>query len=172
MKWPDLTNILSPIPYAVVGAVATRLYMPERVTQDLDIIISHDDTAAAHEKLTAGGFQKKGSLTIGGHTWEAPDGTNIDVLEGTEAWWAEAIVAAQSNRDAQGLPIMPLPYLVMMKYQAARVQDLADISRMLGQANASALAEVRALFRKYMPDEMDDLESLIQLGQLEYRREK
>ena len=35
--WPNLTAILKPTPWAVVGAVATRLYMPERMTQDSEI---------------------------------------------------------------------------------------------------------------------------------------
>ena len=30
-KWPDLTSVLIDIPWAVVGGVATRAYMPERV---------------------------------------------------------------------------------------------------------------------------------------------
>ncbi len=33
--WPDLTTILKEIPWCVVGAVATRTYMPYRATQDL-----------------------------------------------------------------------------------------------------------------------------------------
>jgi hypothetical protein len=170
MKWLDLANVLSPVPFAVVGAVATRLYMPERVTQDLNIIISIHDVAAVHEKLIAAGFKKTGTLTIGGASWEASDGCQIDILEGKEEWWPGVIKTAQSNRDAQGFPIIPLPFLVLMKYHTSRLQDLADISRMLGQANAAILAEVRTLFAKYMPDEQDDLESLIQLGQLEFQQ--
>jgi hypothetical protein len=172
MNWPDLTNVLSPIHFAVVGAVATRLYMPERVTQKLGITIAFDDVAAAYKKLAEGGFKHAGPLAISGDTWKTPDGTKIDILEGKEAWWPEAIAAAQSNRDAQGLPILPLPFLILMKYLASRVQHLADISRMLGQADAAVLAEVRALFAKNLPDEMEDLESLIRLGRLEYEQPK
>lgn len=168
MKWPDLTNVLSPIPCAVVGAVATRLYMPERVTQDLDVVIAIQDLSVAYQKLLAAGFTREGPLAIGGDTWRTPDGEKIDILEGRETWWHEAIQAAQSNRDAEGLPILPLPFLVLMKYQASRVQDLADIARMLGQADVDRLVAVRELFTQYLPGEMEDLESLIQLGRLEY----
>lgn len=38
-RFPDLTPVLGPVPWAVVGAVATRLYMPERGTQKLDIVV-------------------------------------------------------------------------------------------------------------------------------------
>ena len=74
---------------------------------------------------------------------------------------------AQSNRDTQGLPVLPMPYLVLMKFQAGRVQDLADVTRMLGQASDDALASVRSLFAQWLPDGRDDLESLIELGRLE-----
>ena len=36
--WPDLRPVLTGIPWVVVGAVATRAYMPERATKDLDIL--------------------------------------------------------------------------------------------------------------------------------------
>ena len=44
--WPDLRPILHGIPWAIVGAVATRAYMPERATKDLDILVRRDDGGA------------------------------------------------------------------------------------------------------------------------------
>lgn len=167
MKWLDLTPVLSPIGWAVVGAVATRHYMPERMTSDLDVVITAADSAEARRKLKAAGFIYSGELSISGSSWTAPDGSDIDVVEGTDGWWAEAIAQAQSNRDLQGLAILPLRYLVLMKVRAGRVQDLADVTRMLGQADDESLAAVRSLFAHYAPDDQDDLESLIRLGKLE-----
>mgnify|MGYP001252823881 CR=1 FL=1 len=63
--------------------------------------------------------------------------------------------------------MIALPYLVLMKLEASRVQDLADISRMLGLADDPALDQVRAVVRTYMDDAREDLESLIALGKLE-----
>jgi len=167
MAWIDLSQVLAPIRWAVVGAAATRLYMPERATQDFDIAIRAEDATAAREKLAASGLVHQGDLSIGGSTWRAPDGSSIDVIEGHESWWQAALVEAQTNRDAQGLPILPLRFLVLMKFQAGRVQDIADVTRMLGQADATSLDEVRALFRQFAPDDLSDLESLIVLGKLE-----
>jgi hypothetical protein len=167
MAWPDLSPVLSPIRFAIVGAAATRLYMPERATLDLDVAIAVQDAGKVREKLTGAGFIHQGELSIGGSTWRLPDGQTIDVIEGREAWWQDAIVQAQTNRDAQGLPILPLPYLVLMKFQSGRVQDIADVTRMLGQANKNALEAVRALFKEFAPGDQDDLESLITLGKLE-----
>ena len=80
MRWPDLEPILSPLSFAVVGAVATRHYMPERVTQDLDIVILASDSNAVNLKLMDAGFERKGELVIGGTTWRTPDGHSIDLV--------------------------------------------------------------------------------------------
>ena len=167
MMWPDLTSILSPIRWAVIGAVATRLYMPERMTQDLDIVIRTVDGSQVRQKLAEAGFIYQGELSVGGSSWRTPNGELIDILEGDDVWWTEAIAGAQANRDGQGLPIVPLPYLVLIKFQAGRVQDIADVTRMLGQTGEATLEAVRMLFAQHAPEDMQDLESLIELGQLE-----
>ncbi|NCO34384.1 MAG: hypothetical protein AUJ92_11980 [Armatimonadetes bacterium CG2_30_59_28] len=167
-RWPDLSSALAPIPWATIGAVATRHYMPERMTHDLDIVIAVEDGRAAQEKLARAGYRLRGPLSIGGSTWTTPDGgTSIDVVEGRDDWWPAAIREAQENRDQQGLPILSLPYLVLMKFQSGRVQDFADITRMLGQADAPMLARVREVFAQRTPDERADLESMITLGKME-----
>jgi len=167
MRFPDLTPLLHPVPWAVVGAAATRLYMPERMTQDFDILVRAADAATVRQQLSAAGCRYIGDLAIGGSSWTTPDGWSLDVLEGTAPWCTRAIAEAQQNRDAQGLPVVPLPYLVLMKFQAGRVQDLADITRILAQADEPNLAVVRQLFATLLPEDVADLESLIALGQLE-----
>ena len=62
---------------------------------------------------------------------------------------------------------MPLSYLIYMKMQASRPQDLGDLARMLGQADDDSLNKVRAFIHHYSPDDLEDLESLIKLGKLE-----
>ncbi len=85
MNWPDLTVNLADIPWAVVGAVATRQYMPERSTADLDIAILPSDTGRVAERLRAAGYELLGSLSIGGSTWRSPAGIALDVLECRES---------------------------------------------------------------------------------------
>jgi hypothetical protein len=167
VRFPDLTPTLSPLRWAVIGAAATRLYMPERATNDLDLLIRAQDAATAREKLTRAGAKYQGELSIGGSSWLLPDGFSLDVIESREAWVETALAQAQTNRDAQALPVLPLPYLILMKFQASRIQDLADMTRMLGQASEEQLAAVRAVFQQWQPDGMEDLDSLIALGQLE-----
>lgn len=167
MKWFDLTPVLAPIRWTLVGAAATRLYMPERATLDMDAAICAQDAMSARQKLQNAGFVLQGELSIGGSTWRTRDSQTIDVIEGHEEWWGDALKEAQSNRDTQGLPVLPLHYLVLMKFQAGRVQDIADVTRMLGLANTENLERVRVLFKQYAPNDMNDLESLIALGKLE-----
>ena len=60
------------------------------------------------------------------------------------------------------------PYLVLMKLAAGRLQDLADIGRMLGAADDSTLEAARRIVRRYRAGDAEDLESMIRLGKLEY----
>jgi len=141
--------------------------MPERVTRDLDIVIRRADAEAVRSRLKGAGFRYQCELLAGGSSWLSPDNVPVDVLERPEAWYTQGILEAQQNRDPQGLPVLPLPYLVLMKFQSGRLQDIADVARMLGQASNEALNATRGLFTKVLPGDIEDLESLIRLGQLE-----
>jgi len=161
----DLRAIIKQTPFVVVGGVATRLYMPERMTIDIDILVLSEDWAALDHELKQAGCRHQGALTIGGSTWVLPDGTLLDVIVSTEEWAREAI--RNPRTDASGLPFIALPYLIIMKLQASRVQDLADITRMVGAADEVTLKEVQAVARTYAPDALEDIESMIVLGRME-----
>ncbi len=163
--WPDLSEILAGLPWAVVGAVATRAYMPERATQDLDVLVIASDAREIRTRLERAGFAKVQDLAIGGTTWRSPSGSLVDVIESAEAWVPEAL--RDLRRDPQGLPVLSRPYLVLMKVQSGRAQDLADAARMLGFASEEERQITRVLFGRYLPDALEDLESLIALGKLE-----
>ncbi len=161
----DLSQIIRSTPFVVVGGVATRLYMPERMTLDLDILVAMQDVPRLHAELTSAGCRKIGPLSAGGSHWTLPDGSGLDVIESGAAWVADAL--AMSRRAPDGLPVVDLPYLVLMKLDAGRTQDLADVSRMLGAATEADLQPVRQLIHTHLPDAAEDLQSLIELGRLE-----
>ena len=164
-RWPDLTPALAGIPWAVVGAVATRAYMPERTTQDLDILVAASNREEVRVRLQQAGFLPVQELAIRGMTWRSPTGALVDVIESEATWVADALRSL--GQDHQGLPVLDLPYLVLMKVQAGRAQDLADSARMLGAAPEARRQETREIFRRWLPEALEDLESLIALGQLE-----
>jgi hypothetical protein len=92
---------------------------------------------------------------------------NLDVVEMEATWLGQALEETQFNRDAQGFPVLPLAYLVLIKFESGKVQDLADVTRMLGQADLESLEVVKQVLAEHLPDEIDDLESLILLGKME-----
>jgi hypothetical protein len=169
MRFPILNSTLAPTLWAAVGAAATRLYMPERMTNDLDILIRPEDSGEVRAKLTQAGATYQEEHSIGGSSWRLADGFDLDVIEGRGGWLEESLVAAQSNLDGQDMPILPMRFLVLMKFEAGRVQDVADVTRMVGQAGPDDLSGVRQTFEKWLPGDQDDLESLILLGQLEMK---
>jgi len=167
MRFPDVSSPLRDIPFAIIGAAAVRAYMPERMTSDLDVAIAARHSEEARRRLREAGFAYQGELSIGGSTWETHEGFPIDVIELRVPYAEEAIAAAQSNRDAAGQPVMALPYLVLVKLASGWTQDIADISRMLGQADDAALGAVRRAVAEHSADAIEDIESLIALGRLE-----
>lgn len=161
----DLKTIIIQAPFVIVEGIATRLYMPERTTLDLDILILAEDASLIYQDLERAKSRRIGELSIPGSQWQLSDGTSLDVIESTTDWATEAI--ANPNYAPDGQPIIALPYLVLMKLTASRTQDLADISRMMGGTGDSLLQEVRRIVQIYLPSATEDLESLITLGKLE-----
>jgi hypothetical protein len=156
---------LEDIPWAVAGDVATRAYMPERTTQDIDILIAQVNVTKAHARLHAAGFAHLQDLSIGGTAWRTPEGILLDLIESPEPWIDEGL--SQPGHDPQGLPVLSLPYLALMKAQSSRTQDLADVTRMLGLASEEQRQAARDVFSRWQPDALEDLESMIVLGELE-----
>ena len=163
--WPDLRSILQGIPWVIIGGVATRAFMPERMTKDLDILVRKSDEDKVIQRLKTAGYTMISELAVPGYLFQAPDGAEVDVLLGKMPWISEAL--RRPNRDPAGYPVLDLPYLVLMKLDAMRAQDWADITRMLGLASEEELAEVRKIIARYSPEDISDLEALIFIGKKE-----
>lgn len=164
-RWPDLRPILKGVAWAVVGGVATRAYMPERMTQDMDILVHEKDGESVVKQLEQAGYRISSQLAIPGYLMVAPDGTELDIIFGNYPWLKEAL--SKLTQDPAGYPVIKLPYLALMKLQAQRSQDWTDVSRMLGWASDADLDEVRAVVAKYAPEDSEDLEALIFIGKRE-----
>ena len=161
----NIKAIIKQTPFVVVGGIATRLYMPERMTDDIDVLVLTEDADNIYRELAEAGSMKVGELSIGGSSWQLPDGSILDVIESQQPWVAGAI--ANPNTAPDNLPIIGLPYLIVMKLQASRGIDMGDLTRMLGGADRRALDLIRKTIKTYLPDAVEDLESLIVLGKLE-----
>jgi hypothetical protein len=171
MQWPDLTDVLRGIPWAVVGGVATRRYMKERSTDDLDISVLPDDHRRAGDALRSAGFTAKGALTIAGSQWRSPDGVEVDVVLLDRTWAEVALEEASRNLGNDRMPVLPLPFLIMMKVRSGRGSDGFDVVRMFATASEDDRALVREAVRRWDPDLFEDVDSLIEMGRLEASRE-
>lgn len=165
IHWPDLRPILKGIDWALVGGVATRAYMPERVTKDMDILVDKRDGETVIKLLEKAGYRMISRLAVPGFLLQSPDGTELDVIFGSYPWLKKAL--SDIGHDPAGYPVIKLPYLVMMKMEAQRVRDLGDLGTMLGWASDTDLDEVRKVVAQFTPQDSDDLESLIFIGKRE-----
>jgi hypothetical protein len=163
--WPDLRGALEGIRWVIVGGVATRAYMPERATKDMDLLIRPEDEKPVLSRLQAAGYEVVSPLTMGGWLARSPEGVELDILLGHQEWLDEAL--AHPRLDPAGYPVIDLPYLVLMKMEASRSLDIGDLGRLLGLATEPELDRVRGVVRQYSPQDSKDLESLIYLGKLE-----
>ena len=170
IEWPDLREILKGIPWVLIGGVATRAYMAERMTKDLDVLVHERDGEEARRRLEAAGYIFLSKLVVPGVLLRSPDGAEIDVIYGRYPWLDKAL--GHPHHDAAGYPVIALPYLVLLKLWATRDQDWTDITRMLSTATDEQLEEVRAVVKRYSPEDSDDLETMIYLGKREMEMPK
>ncbi|NHZ72351.1 MAG: hypothetical protein GWP17_04625 [Aquificales bacterium] len=164
-NWPDLREIMHSIDWVIVGGVATRAYMPERMTKDLHILIQAADETAVLSRLQTAGYEIVQPLAIAGYVLQSAEGVEIDLLLGSQPWLEEAL--AHPELDPAGYPVLGFPYLILMKMNASRGRDFGDITTMLGWAEPETLDKVRTVVATYSPQDSKDLESLIFIGQQE-----
>lgn len=165
---PDIRTILGTIPWVLVGGLALRAYMPERMTLDVDILIHERDSMAARSSFISAGYHVAGELSIGGFSVQLSD-TNeppIDVLARSDSWLHGAL--ALPAADPAGYPVLGRPYLVLMKLQAGRTQDLADVQRLLAGTPIVEREAIRQLVMQESPELVEDFASLCTLADLEF----
>lgn len=168
--WPDLKTIFDDIPWAVTGGVATRAYMPERATHDIDIVVRRDDCHLVWSRFKEAGFSVAARLDAPYFVARAADTPEVDIICADFPWIEEALSAPK--HDPVGLPVLDLPYLIIMKLMANRPVDIGDMTRMLGLAGEAECDRVREAVQKYSPEDADDLEALIILGRMEVEEGK
>lgn len=170
-------DLLGGIPFCVVGGVATRAYMPERMTKDLDVLVSADDFETAETALREAGytaiakhddlFFTNSALGLFGRVWQKDD-LRMDLISSRQDWVHEALVT--EAYDQTGLRVIALPYLVLMKLDASRGQDQADIERMLGRLSDDDVSHIAHIVDRFSndPQAAQDVHQYAQLGRLEY----
>jgi hypothetical protein len=162
---PPLRDILGPTPWVLVGGLALRAYIPERMTLDVDILIHERDGETVRKALIAAGYQMLGRLSIGGFSVQLPDPGSqpLDVLTRADHW-----LDAAPAYDPAGYPVLPRTFLILLKLQAGRTQDLADVQRLVAFTSPAERAEITQTVQSESPDFVEDLEALFSLADLEF----
>ncbi|MDB5070075.1 MAG: hypothetical protein JWM87_1186 [Candidatus Eremiobacteraeota bacterium] len=159
------------MPYAVIGGVATRMYMPERTTAGIDLLVEPENIDRAIAQLVGSGHELKPQplafmdTRLGLIGQRLALGRPVDVLSSHQSWVYDAMASVRWENDT--LPIVDLPYLIALKLDASRSVDQGDLSRMLGFASAHDLDRVRAVVSRLLPADADDLEQYMLLGKHE-----
>src|SRR5579859_2596379 len=170
--WEDADRALEGIPHAVVGGVASNAYMAPRFTVDLDLAVAAEHLEEAERRLAAAGWVRQGDLDLNadpqltGGAWLRREDETLDLLSLHHRWAEAALTGATGNRPDR-LPILPLPYLVLLKLSASRAPDVADLSRMLGRAGEAEYRAVEAAVQRFRPGDLEDVVQLRDLGLLE-----
>lgn len=155
----DVTKTLSGIPYAIVGGHALALHGHVRNTQDVDLLVNPSDLENAVEAL---GGENPTPLTIGGMSVTV-NGIDVDLVSPQEPWVDRAIMTAQGTSYG---PVVSKPFLVLMKLWASRgAQEDLDMSYMLRAMSEEEVAETKDLVQKFLPNDVEDLDSLIDFAQ-------
>ncbi len=162
---PDLRPLIH-APYAITGGVATRLYMQERESNDLDILVHASDSGRVGADLCRAGASFMQGHPAGGSRWLLPCGSALDVLALADAWVDEALSNPQYAPDGQ--PVVSLSVLVVMKLTSCKRFDWGDLARLVGDLDDGTLAPIRGDVARHISDAADDLEWLIERGRLEY----
>jgi hypothetical protein len=160
-QWGWIEEILSAIPHVIVEGMAVNQFAPPRYTEHFDIAVGADEISAVVDALKQAGFEAVGALTIGGYSMRSPKGEVVDVLLLSEEWANEAV---QNPYYVDAFPVLDLPYLVLLKMRASRGVDIGDMQRMLHGAIEEDRERIRAVFQKYDPNDLEDLEQLIILS--------
>ena len=144
------------IPHAIIGGHAVTFHGRPRMTDDIDILVSPQDAQTAVSQLS---LQQVSSLRTGGYSGVTPEGVRIDVVTPNQPWVASAV--SQAVRTSYG-PMVSAPFLVISKLWDSRgSQDETDVLGVLKGMTDADLNATRQLVKQYLPDDVDDLESLI-----------
>lgn len=80
----------------------------------------------------------------------------LDVREDDAPWASEAIANPASAPN--GLPVISLPCLALLKMRASRGIGIGDLTRVLGAADDDTIAEVGRVIANHLPDGVEDLD--------------
>lgn len=163
----DKLKLLSPngLRYAIVGGIASAHYQPARFTEDIDLMVLAEDAVVVERSLELAGWSQLGVISFDGSSWRSPEGELIDLLHAPDQPWVTAALDTPIE-TSEGLQIIDLPYLIILKLSATRAVDIGDIVGMLQHATEDETARIRQVIKTHRIDLMEDFEQFNTIAQL------
>ncbi len=125
------------IPHAVIGASALAAYGVSRATADVDLLTNDTRCLTPAPWVTLTGRCdvdiRRGDADdplAGVVRFSRPGDMDIDLVVGRRAWQHECVLRADAT-TIDGIPIVSLPDLVLLKLYAGGPQDAWDIHQVL-----------------------------------------
>lgn len=144
------------IPHAIIGGHAVTFHGRPRMTDDIDLLVAPQNVQTAVMQLH---LQQASPLRTGGISGVTPEGLRIDVVAPNQPWVVPAISRAIHTQYG---PMVSAPFLVITKLWDSRgSQDETDVLGVLKNMTDADLNVTRQVVKQYLPNDVDDLESLI-----------
>lgn len=126
------------------------------MTDDVDVLVAPENLQNAIRQLQ---LQQVAPFRTGGYTGITPAGLRIDLVSPNQPWVESAIANPISTPHG---PMVSGPNLVISKLWDSRgSQDETDVLGVLGRMGDAELNATRQLVARFLPNDVDDLESLI-----------
>ena len=148
------------VPFALIGRLAVWYYVPpeaQQLTKGADFAVPHGYLEAVAAVARESHYKVR-TLTIGGCGVSAP-GIVIDFIDrhpDLDALFTDAVQAAARSRRLRftvgrvSVPVVPLPYLVVMKLVTHEAKDERDAQELLRLLPARDYDKVRKMVRQYL----------------------
>lgn len=153
------------VDYRVVGGVAVVHHGYERLTVDVDVLLSAEGSAGLDAHLASHSFRREGERRLR----HEPTGVAVDllasgdVLPGRRPRPIPALVDVPADGESD---VAALPGLIGLKLDAGRRQDVTDVVNLLGRLDDWAYTALEAEIRPEQRAELAALrgEALEELG--------
>lgn len=111
-------------PYAILGGLAMQLYGSDRLTKDVDLV---SDRPIDPDKP----LMKDRPLSFGGTVFRTPHGIDVDWIVRADEYQDLYEAALNSAEEVEGLPVISMEYLAVIKFGAGRPKDYEDLMFLL-----------------------------------------
>lgn len=155
----------SDLKYVVVNGVASAHYQPARFTEDIDLMVLAEDSAPVEQALQSAGWFQLGIISFGGSSWQSAEGELIDLLHAPRQSWVTAALNSPIQTP-EGLQIIDLPYLIILKLSATRAVDISDIVGMIQHATDEEKSRIREVIETHRSDLLEDFEQFRAIAKL------